>query len=473
MSVLRSSRIVAASIVTLLSSAASGEERPLATRAPLPEAIRAVEAGEIRDANAAWWGFDEEDATAALQSAIDSKASKVVVPYMGRPWVVRPIRLRGDLELFFEPGVVVLAKRGEFRGRGDSLFRAQDASGITMRGYGATLRMHKRDYQQPPYDKAEWRMGLSFSGCTAVRIEGLRIESTGGDGIYIGTTSTQEYCKDVVIRDVVCYDNHRQGISVIGAENLLIENSLFAGTWGTAPGAGIDLEPDSPKQRLVNIVIRNCVFENNEGHEILVYAKNLDAGSPPLSVRFENCAARKTVFDVVDAHLGRDNDSHGWAGISVGAVRDDGPDGVIEFVDCTVEGTGKESVKVYDKSADRAKVRFVNCRFKGPWTVRHSVYSDLRVPILFEVRRPALSKRVGGVEFVDCHLWDDVDRPVAALSPWNSEYGLHDVTGRVFVYGPHAPRIWFGHASSGVQLNFVHVKSTMPAEERRPDADAE
>jgi hypothetical protein len=316
-------------------------------------------------------------------------------------------------------------------------------------------------------------MGLSFSGCTNVRIEGLRIESTGGDGIYIGTTDAQEFCRDVVIRDVACYDNHRQGISVIGAENLLIENSVFADTWGTAPGAGIDLEPDSPKQRLVNIVARNCVFENNEGHEILVYAKNLDTQSPPLSVRFENCIARKTVQHVVDADMGRDVDNHGWAGISVGAVRDDGPGGLVEFVECTVEGTGKESVKIYDKSADKAKVRFVNCRFKDPWNTGHSGYSDLRVPIFFEVRRPALSKRLGGVEFVDCHLWDEVNRPVAALSPWNSEYGLHDVTGRVFVYGLHAPRSWFGHASTGVDLEFVHVKPEALGAERKPDADAE
>ncbi len=444
-----------------------------AARTASPESVAAVDAGTATEANAAWWGVDESDATEAIQSAIDSKASRVVIPYVGKPWIIRPIMLRNDLELFLEPGVIVLAKKDEFKGSGDSLFSAQDMQNITVSGYGATLRMHKRDYQKPPYTKAEWRMGLRFSGCTNIRIEGVRIESTGGDGIYIGTTGTQEYCKDVVIRDVVCFDNHRQGISVIGAENLLIENSVFANTWGTAPGAGIDLEPDSPKQRLVNIVIRNCTFENNEGHEVLVYAKNLDTTAPPVSIRFENCIMRKTTFEMLEDGIGRDDDIHGWAGISVGAVRDDGPDGVIEFVDCTVEGTGKESVKIYDKSADRAKVRLVNCRFKDPWNVRHSIYSDLRVPILFEVRRPYLSKRVGGVEIIDCHLWDDTPRASVALSPFNSEYGLHDITGNMYLYSPHEPRTWYGPASTNVSLAITHVKPEAPAEARKPDADAE
>ena len=76
-----------------------------------PEAVAQVAAGHVAIANAAWWGFDGEDATSALQAAIDSKARTVIVPYMGQPWIVRPIHLRSNLELIFEPGVLVLARR--------------------------------------------------------------------------------------------------------------------------------------------------------------------------------------------------------------------------------------------------------------------------------------------------------------------------------------------------------------------------
>ena len=90
--------------------------------------------------------FNPEDATETLQAAIDSGAKRLVVPNMRADWIVRPIKLAGNQELIFEPGTVVTAKRGEYRGRGDSMFIAQDVENLTIRGYGATFRMWKQDY---------------------------------------------------------------------------------------------------------------------------------------------------------------------------------------------------------------------------------------------------------------------------------------------------------------------------------------
>ena len=47
--------------------------------------------------------------------------------------------------------------------------------------------------------------------------------------------------RNMTIDNVKCLDNNRQGISVISAENLLIRNSEFSGTYGAAPMAGIRL----------------------------------------------------------------------------------------------------------------------------------------------------------------------------------------------------------------------------------------
>ena len=110
------------------------------------EAIADVQSGKTTVANAAWWGFNPEDATETLQAAIDSSAKRVVVPNMRADWIVRPIKLTGNQELIFEPGTVVSAKRGEYRGGGDSMFTAQDVENLTIRGYGATFRMWKQDY---------------------------------------------------------------------------------------------------------------------------------------------------------------------------------------------------------------------------------------------------------------------------------------------------------------------------------------
>ena len=122
-------------------------------------------------------------------------------------------------------------------------------------------------------------------------VEGLRIEGSGGDGIYLDA-GTRGWCEDVTVRNVTCLDNHRQGISVISARNLLVEGCSLSGTRGTAPESGIDLEPDVPENVLANCVIRNCVFENNAGNAAAVYLKPLTAKSEPVSITFENCVAR-------------------------------------------------------------------------------------------------------------------------------------------------------------------------------------
>lgn len=443
---------VASRILVALACLASRAESPVPANTPNPQAIEEVAAGTRTEANAAWWGFDKEDVTAALQAAIDSKAQKVVVPYMGDPWIVRPITLRSDLELVFEPGVLVLAKKGEFKGGGDSLFRATNMDNITIRGYGATLRMRKKDYQSDAYERAEWRMGVAFSGCKHVLVEGLRVESTGGDGFYVGSSGPSRWCEDVTIRDCVSHDNHRQGLSVISAVNLLVENCVFSGTNGTPPEAGIDLEPDSPNERLVNCVIRNCLFENNSGHQMLVYLKPLTNESEPVSIRFENCHARMgspgmTLDDFTDMSM------RGWAGMSVGAVGDNGPQGLVEFVNCTTENTGKEGAKVYDKSANGVRVRFVNCSWKQPWVSAFRDYGGLRVPVFLELRRPAITQDMGGIDFVDCNAYDNAARPAIAFYDGGSGTpGVRDVTGLITVHNPAGAKASLGTKTVDVSL---------------------
>ena len=432
--VVRASTAVIVSVTSAMGVGAQAGPGSLAN----PQAVREVTSGKRADANVAWWGFKAEDSTQFLQAAIDSGARKVIVPYQGAPWIITPVWLRGDLELVFEPGVVVLAKEGAYHGGHDSLFTAFDAHDVTVRGYGATLRMRKKDYQSEAYEKAEWRMVLNFHGCRRIRVEGVRLESSGGDGIYLGCGALP-YCEDVVIRNVVCHDNHRQGISVIGAVNLLIENCILSGTEGTSPQAGIDLEPDSPESKLVNCVLRNCVIENNAGPGILVYPKHLSRDSDPVSIRVENCLVR----------------GGKGAGIEVGAVRDTGPDGTIEFQNCTIERTALAAIAVYDKSADRARVRFVNCRCKDVGLQKDGAGPDKKeqaVPLRLTLRRPELTKKHGGVEFLNCFVYDSLDRPMLVLDDRGSGLGIHDLKGSIAVSNPHGARVDYRCNTSGMEL---------------------
>lgn len=240
---------------------------------------------------ASTFGFNAENATACLQEAIASGAQTVVVDNTGHDWIVSPIALRSDLELVFADGVVVRALPGAFHALNDALFAAQNCQDVTLRGEGlARLVMNKQDYQDAAvYKRSEWRHLINIRGCENVRIEQLTLESSGGDGIYIGSTRDMPGCKNVLINAITARDQHRQGISVISAEKLRISNSSFNGTKGTAPAAGIDFEPNHAREWLDDCVVENCEFNDNAGAGMTLYLNKLTAESRPISVLFKNC----------------------------------------------------------------------------------------------------------------------------------------------------------------------------------------
>jgi polygalacturonase len=383
-----------------------------------PEAIADLKAGTRTEANAAWWGFNPEDSTEILQGALDSGASRVVIPFLGKPWITRPLTLRSNQTVFFEPGVIIEAKRGEFLGKSQSLFTMDQGENLSLQGYGATFRMHKEDYRQVGYENAEWRMTLRFASCRNILVEGLTLESSGGDGIYLGKSSKElPWCEDVIIRDVRCIDHHRQGISIITARNLLIENCVFADTDGTAPRAGIDFEPNHADECIENCVVRNCIMESNAGPGILVYLRPLSRESADVSLRFENCHVRSGTN----------------TGISVGAIKDDGPGGLIEFVSCTIENTHGNGLHIYDKAADRTRIRFTDCRWSRT-ALRGDKDQKSLAPLFLKLGRTEEVSRLGGIDFINCRVFDSFERPF--LIAETKDTVLCDVQGTIQVCNP-------------------------------------
>lgn len=277
---------------------------------PRPDLVAKVSSGELSEARASWWGFDPADSTRFLQAAIQSGVRKLVIDKMEGPWIVTPLSGVSNQELVFESGAEILAKAGEFKNKVAALLRYSQCTNIRIIGYGGSLRMRHKDYTQPPYEKSEWRHALSFLSCSNVVVQGLTIASSGGDGIYLGCND-ERFRKnmDVVIRDVLCDDNHRQGISVISAENLLIENTVLRETCGTPPAAGIDFEPNHPDEVLKNCVMRNCLTINNQGSGYTTWAGQMNDQSAPIDIRFENCASlgdRTSFSFACDSRRGRD-----------------------------------------------------------------------------------------------------------------------------------------------------------------------
>lgn len=366
-----------------------------------------------KEVKAAAFGFDPDDATKALQAAIDSGADRVLVENLGRPWIVEPIVLTNNQEIVFEKGVEVLAKKGAFHGPTDSLFRAHLKQNITLTGYGAVLRMRRDDYAGPDYKKAEWRHVLDLRSCTNVRIRGLTLTESGGDGIYLGTAKAGVPNKDVHIKDVVCDRNYRQGISVINAENLLIEDCVLSNTGGTAPQAGIDFEPNHPNERVVNCTFRRCVSRGNAGSGFLAALHQLSASSAPVSLRFEQCRSEAEGHSAVSIHTGN--------------APEKAVSGRIEFVDCVFQSSKGPGVVIGDKPAAGCRVVFERCSLVDVGTGSPSA-----APIVFSANDNAIQP-LGGIDLIDCAIRGASLRKPIQLRDSAGGIGLRDVTGSLLL----------------------------------------
>ncbi len=381
--------------------------------APNQAMIDEVKAGRRQEAKASWWGFDKVESTAALQAAINSGVKKLIIDNVGAPWVVDPIKLVSDQEIVLEPGVEVVAKRGAFKGTNDSLFSINGIKNVTLSGYGATLRMWKVDYQGPDYQKAEWRHTLNIKSSDNIKIYGVTLADSGGDGIYLGVSKAGVPCSNVHIKDVVCTDHHRQGISVISAENLLIEQTVMRNTAGTPPQAGIDFEPNGANEKVVNCVMRDCVVENNAGGSCALYLPNLDGTSAPITVKLENC-----VFDGGPYAFSLTTSNGGDGG---------SPSGTVEVIGCTFRNASALGLGINNVPAERMKVRFEQCLFDNlAWQ------QAATRPIMMGARSGA-ADAVGGVEFIDCTLRDPLNRIPLGYRDYAGDVPLQGIGGTLLI----------------------------------------
>jgi len=388
------------------------------------DAIKKVLSGEDKVANAAWWGFDSKDATKAIQGAINSGASKVIIPYVGIDWIIQPIKLVSNQEIIFESGVVVAAKKSSFKGKNDCLFSAVDKSNITLRGYGAVLRMRKEDYKSYKI-KSEHRHVLKIRCSENIAVLGLRLENAGGDGILIGTRDDKRDVpnKNILIKDCTCDGNYRQGISVISADTLRIENCVLSNTKGTAPQAGIDIEPSHWANVLADIVVSNCIAEYNGGSGFFTNISRLTERSGEVSVLFVNCYARKCAAP----------------GLRVRAdKRTKHPRGLVEFRNCTSEDIFYSGISAIWELTSDINLRFKNCKVKNVAQKRN------QIPIHINMRKNKKLNQPGGIEFIDCYIYDKKNRPFLAVSGFDGDEGVYNIIGNINVYNNYGARLDLG-----------------------------
>lgn len=101
-----------------------------------------------------------------------------------------------------------------------------------------------------------------------VTVENTVLGKANGDGILlVGQMGPGSSVKQITIRNNNMVDNRRQGVSIVGGTDVLIENNEIHHTKGTSPQFGIDVESLSYTSK--DIIIRSNYFHHNRGGDIV------------------------------------------------------------------------------------------------------------------------------------------------------------------------------------------------------------
>lgn len=159
-------------------------------------------------------------------------------------------------------------------------------------------------------DKGEQGFGLALRGASNITIRDVVCRECWGDGINLQYSGGGKHNRNVLIERVVCDGNRRQGVSIEDGIGITVRDSRFVNTGryrGTAPKYGIDIEPCYEGASFSNIVIHDCVFENNAGGGVSCsYLKPTDSSVSVLNcvdndggLRLNGCSIAGTSAGVV------------------------------------------------------------------------------------------------------------------------------------------------------------------------------
>jgi len=199
------------------------------------------------------------DSTDAIQIAMDRAASgdTVWIPPQTEFFVdsIRSVRMHSHTNLKVE-GILRAIPHNKVS---SIIVDVRDVEDVSISGPGAIIGER---YKHITTEPGRHGFCLQILNSHDIRVgEGLALREAQADGLYIHDS------KLVTVDHVLCADNARNGLSIISAEDLTVQNSLFTLTHSESPypQAGIDIEPDLPTQGLLRVMITKNQFLKNKG----------------------------------------------------------------------------------------------------------------------------------------------------------------------------------------------------------------
>ncbi len=382
------------------------------------------------------FGYSETDNTEFLQAAIDTGAKKIVISNLGpgkNRWIAQTLQLRRPNQtIFLEDGVILEAMRGAFKStRYGFLMGQHRLPGLTLSGYGATVKMWREDYANKSlYNHSEDRHAFQCVSCADLTVMGLTFQESGGDGLCLGGGGMS----NLYIKDVTSDRNFRQGMTLDGAQGAVIENTVFSNTHGTNPQSGVDMEPDLAGDTLVNITFRNCTAFNNSGKGFEISAWPLK--SSLISVTWENCTVKSAHNSAFMFNIPNANNT-----------------GLVNLSNIFIGNSSSSALEFYNKPLAGPEVIIDQLTIDGINGARSH-------PIEFSSSTLKHGTQ-GGVSISNTTIVDNIDRPFAT----HDTTALADVTLDVTVLNSDGPTLGCT-AALGENETDVNVKVRCNPERR-------
>lgn len=240
----------------------------------------------------------------------------------------------------------------------------------------------------------EWGHGIVCRAANNVIIRDCTIYNCFGDGIVIGTsTATDENAigSDICVENCKIYNNRRQGITIGGGKNITIKDCEIYEINGTAPQAGIDIEPNQATTEVSNVLISNCYFHDNATWDIT------NTNGAQTGIVIENCRCDGEV-----------NVGTGEVAICGGSYRSIQPvGGQLTISDVTVdqifgnpENTVVRNSKIIGNEADSYTIAFD----------QNNGYALTLIGCEITNVRNIILKSTGTITFVGCKIVHKTDR---------------------------------------------------------------
>lgn len=305
------------------------------------------------------WPGTGNSASGNFRSALGAAVPSDTVTFEKQEgeWLLGGINIaNNNITILLKPGVEVRINPAEYYPRLRMFNLKIDAhnNSIIGQGEGDEIPSLSGNLEDDPQSHLINSASDTIIGLT---VRNLILKKAGGDGMLLG-----DYAKGVnnlLVEDVIFEDNRRQGISMAHVRNGVVRNCIFRNTRGTWPMSGIDLETHNNDEMLENILIDNCLFEDNKGAGIQINLWGTrEVLEDNLTININNCTFKHNELAGVRI---------AWIPPGVWKESD-----IVKFNNCTFSENGwgepgdlfrgNNDVFILDKSADLS-IEFNDCTF--------------------------------------------------------------------------------------------------------------